>query len=304
MKDLNRILAVAALLGCYSTAGAQVAAPAADPDREELQIAALEALASAPPERALPLAKKVLAGKHSEEVKERALFVLSQIDLPEAQQILAEFARSGEGELRYEAIRMIGIGGDPAALAELSSLYASNDEELREAVLEAYLIADDEDAVYELAANAKTEAEFEDAVEILGAMNAREHLRRLRDKAGTSEEWIEAIAISGDVETLRELALDGSDPVRQANAIESLGIVGGGDEVNTTLVDIYRNAGSDEIREAALDGMLIADYDDGVLALYRESTSAAEKKELLEYLVMMDSEEIWTIIDSALETPE
>ena len=50
--------------------------------------------------------------------------------------------------------------------------------------------------------------------------------------------------------------------------------------------------------------MLIADYDDGVLALYRESTSAAEKKELLEYLVMMDSEEIWTIIDSALETPE
>ena len=304
MKDLNRILAVVALLGCYATAGAQAPAPAADPDREELQIAALEALASAPPERALPLAKKVLAGTHSEEVKERALFVLSQIDLPEAQQMLAEFAQSGEGELRYEAIRMIGIGGDPAALAELGSLYASNDEELREAVLEAYLIADDADAVYELAANAKTEAEFEGAVEILGAMNAREHLRRLRDKAGTSEEWIQAIAISGDVDTLRELALDGSDPERQAKAIESLGIVGGSDEVNSTLVDIYRNAGSDEIREAALDGMLIADYDDGVLALYRESTSAAEKKELLEYLVMMDSEEIWTIIDSALETPE
>ena len=71
-----------------------------------------------------------------------------------------------------------------------------------------------------------------------------------------------------------------------------------------TLVDIYRNAGSDEIREAALDGMLIADYDEGVLTLYRESKSAAEKKELLEYLVMMDSDEIWTIIDSALETPE
>ena len=207
MKELTRILAVVALLGYHATAAAQ----AADPDREELQIAALEALASAPPERALPLAKKVLAGTHSEEVKERALFVLSQIDLPEAQQMLAEFARSGEGELRYEAIRMIGIGGDPAALAELRSLYATNDKELREAVLEAYLIADDEDAVYELAANAQSEGEFEDAVEILGAMNAREHLRRLRDKAGTSEEWIEAIAISGDVDTLRELALDGSD---------------------------------------------------------------------------------------------
>jgi HEAT repeat protein len=300
MNDLTRFLAVAALLGCHATASAQ----ATDSDNEELQIAALEALASAPPERALPLAKKVLAGTHSDEVKESALFVLSQIDLPEAQLILAETARANQGELRYEAIRMIGIGGDPAALAELKSLYATDDEELREAVLEAFLIADDEDAVYELAANAQSEAEFEDAVETLGAMNAREQLRQLRDKAGTSEGWIEAIAISGDVDTLRELALDGSNPERQATAIESLGIVGGGDEVNQTLVDIYRNAGSDEIREAALDGMLIADYDDGVLTLYRESKSAAEKKELLEYLVMMDSEEIWAIIDDALESPQ
>ena len=300
MKDLTRILAIATLLGCHLTASAQTP----DADREELQIAALEALASAPPERALPLAKKVLAGTHSDEVKERALFVLSQIDLPEAQQILADTAKSSTGDLRYEAIRMIGIGGDPAALAGLRPLYATNDEELREAVLEAYLIADDEDAVYELAANAQSEAEFEDAVETLGAMNAREKLRQLRDKAGASEGWIEAIAISGDVETLRELALDGSDPERQATAIESLGIVGGGEEIQKTLVDIYRNAGSDEIREAALDGMLIADYDDGVLALYRESKSAAEKKELLEYLVMMDSEEIWTVIDNALETSE
>jgi HEAT repeat protein len=300
MNDLTRFVAIAALLGCQATALAQ----APDPDHEELQIAALEALASAPPERALPLAKKVLAGTHSDEVKERALFVLSQIDLPEAQLILAETARSNQGELRYEAIRMIGIGGDDAALAELKSLYSTDDEELREAVLEAYLIADDEDAVYELAANAQSEAEFEDAVETLGAMNAREQLRQLRDKAGTSEGWIEAIAISGDVDTLRELALDGSNPERQATAIESLGIVGGSDEVNQTLVDIYRNAGSDEIREAALDGMLIADYDDGVLTLYRESKSASEKKELLEYLVMMDSEEIWAIIDSALETPQ
>ena len=54
-------------------------------DIEELKITALEVLMSAPPERALPLVSKVLAGESSDEVKERALFVLSQIDLPEAQ---------------------------------------------------------------------------------------------------------------------------------------------------------------------------------------------------------------------------
>jgi HEAT repeat protein len=299
MNDLTRILAVAVLIGSHVTAAAQ----SVDTDREQLQIAALEALASAPPERALPLARKVLAGKHSREVKERALFVLSQIDLPEAQQALAEAARSGDGELRYEAIRMIGIGGDPGALAELKPLYATDNEELREAVLEAYLIAGDADAVFELAANAKSESSFEDAVETLGAMNAREQLRRLRDKAGSSKDWIEAIAVSGDVETLRELALDSSDPERQTKAIEAMGIAGG-DELKSSLVDIYRNAGTKEVREAALDGMLIAGHDEGVLTLYRESKSSAEKKELLEYLVMMDSDEIWNIIDSALETSQ
>ncbi len=121
--------------------------------------------------------------------------------------------------------------------------------------------------------------------------------------AGASEDWIDAIAISGDVETLRELALDGSDVERQAKAIEAMGIAGG-DEVNTTLVEIYRSAGSEDIREAALDGMLIAGHDEGVLTLYRESKDAAEKKELLEYLVMMDSDEIWNIINSALEDAE
>ena len=47
--------------------------------------------------------------------------------------------------------------------------------------------------------------------------------------------------------------------------------------------------------------MLIADYDEGVLELYRESQDAGEKSELLQYLTIMDSEAIWEAIDAALE---
>ena len=96
-------------------------------DVEELKIAALEALMSAPAERALPLLTKVLAGNNSNEVKERALFVLSQIDLPEAQTLLLETARQGSGELSLEAIRMIGIGGHPEALSGLAEMYKTGD---------------------------------------------------------------------------------------------------------------------------------------------------------------------------------
>lgn len=49
-------------------------------------------------------------------------------------------------ELSSEAVRMIGIGGNAEALAGLQNLYSSGDEDLREAVLEAYMIAGDVDA--------------------------------------------------------------------------------------------------------------------------------------------------------------
>lgn len=268
-------------------------------DSESLKIAALEALMSAPPEKAMPIVDKVLAGNHSTDVKERALFILSQFDSSEAQATLLRFAREDTSELQVEAIRMIGIGGDKEALASLRDIYQTGNREVREAVLEAYLIADDATSVYAIAMSADNEEDFSEAVDMLGAMGAREELRELRSRAGMSETLIDAYAVSGDYETLRELALDSSDPELQTKAIEAMGIVGG-DEADGTLVEIYRGASSEDVREAALDGLLISGHDEGVLELYRAATDPGEKRQLLEYLVMMDSDAIYDVIDQAL----
>lgn len=300
MNNITRLVLVTMLLTVSSISIAQ---SEADESADELKIAALEALMSAPAERAMPLVNKVLAGNNSDDVKERALFILSQIDTREAQATLLRFAREEKGSLQAEAIRMIGIGGDEAALAELGAIYAAGDREARDAVLEAYLIAGDKKAVFEIAANADNSDDFEEAVDILGAMGASDELRELRSRTGVSETLIDAYAVSGDLESLRAVARDGSDVEMQAEAIEALGIIGG-DQVNRELVEIYRSATSEDIREAALDGMMIADYDAGVLELYRSADSSAEKKELLEYLVMMDSDEVWDIVDSALDGGE
>lgn len=297
MNTLTKILIISAGLLLSGTGYAQQAAIS---DADELKIAALEALISAPPERALPLANKVLAGDNSDEVKERALFILSQIDTPESQATLVRFAREANGSLQEEAIRMIGISGDQASLAGLSEIYASGNSNVRDAVLEAYLIAGDKQAVFEIAVNADNTDDFEEAVETLGAMGASDELRELRGRTGVSESLIEAYAISGDLASLLDVARDNSDVEMQAEAIEALGIIGG-DQVNAELVEIYRAAASEDIREAALDGMLISGYDAGVLELYRSAQSPAEKKELLEYLVMMDSDAVWEIVDAALE---
>ena len=258
----------------------------------------MEALISAPPERALPLVNKVLAGNNSIELKERALFILSQIDDEGAQQTLLELAKNPGGELQAEAIRMIGVGGNEASLASLKGIYESGDGEARDAVLEAFLIAGDKQAILDIAVSSEGD-DFERAVDMLGAMGASAELRELLSRTGPSEALIEAYAISGDIEELRRMALDDSNPEIQAQAIEAMGIVGG-EDANATLVQIYRDATSEEIREAALDGMLISNNDAGVLELYRSSDDPAMKRELLEYLVMMGSDDVWNIIDSAL----
>jgi len=269
-------------------------------ENDELKIVALEALIAAPPERALPRVQKILEGNSSDEVKESALFILSQIDLPEAQALLVETANQMSGELQVAAIQMIGIGGDPEALSALKSIYAVGDIDVKEAVLEALMIAHDVDSVMEIALAAEAEAEFEAAVEMLAVMDATEELRSLRNHPDMSAVLIEAFIISDDSEMLLELAMDGSNKERQLEAIEALGIVDN-DGAGTTLIGIYRNTDDEDIKSAALDGMLIADYDEGVLELYRESQDAGEKSELLQYLTMMDSEAIWEVIDAALE---
>ena len=299
MKSQARIsisLVALVAMSCMSTAFAQ---SESDDANEELKIAAVEALMSAPEERALPIVQKVLAGDHSDDVKERALFILSQMDSPEAQEILLETARTSSGDLQQESIRMVGIGGDVDALAELKEVYRVGDVGVKESVLEAYMIADDVNAVYEVAVIATDEEEFENAVEILGAMGATEELRKLRETVGNSEILVEAYAIAGDYESLRAMALDPSDPEIQEEAIQGLGIVGGPD-VNATLLEIYRGTDSEDVREAALEGMLIADYDEGVVVLFRESQDAEEKRDLLEMLVFMDSDAAMQIIDETL----
>ncbi|MDJ0905734.1 MAG: HEAT repeat domain-containing protein [Woeseiaceae bacterium] len=252
-------------------ARAQDAVSDAEDPNDVLKIAALEALIAAPPERALPLATKVLDAENTSEVKEAALFVLSQIEMPEARNKLLEVARSGDPELSAEAVRMIGINGDPEAMAGLGALYSDGDEDLRNAVLEAYLIAGDAAAVYAIASNAANASEFEAAVEMLGAMGATAELRSLSETSGYTEELIQALGIAG------------------------------GDDVNQTLMEIYRGAETDDIREAALEGMLISGYDEGVLELYRESTDINEKRDLLQMLAIMNSDLVLEVIDAALE---
>jgi HEAT repeat protein len=271
--------------------------PTAD---EELALAALEGLMAQPGERALPIIKKVLAGQQSTLVKKRALFVLSQINSTEARQILGEASRSTNEELRGEAIRSIGISGDPQLLDSLQATYEAGDSDVKEEVLQAWLISGRKEAVYQAALKAKTEDEATKAIHMLGVMGASEELRKLGDKPNAAAGLVDALAISGDLAGLRKIAEGSADREIRADAVRKIGMVQG-ESARTALREIYTRSTDAEVRDAAMQGMLIAGDEQGVLTLYRAAKSSEEKRALLRTLSMMNGVAALQAIDQALE---
>jgi HEAT repeat protein len=295
----TRLKLIFVVLASFATTSANAQDGNSARDKEELQMIALEALIHVPEERALPAVMKLLETGGSDELMESALFVLGQMDHPDASAALLSYATTSSGDAQEEAIRMIGIKGDEAALAALPEIYASGDEDIREAVLEAYMIADDVDGVLTIAMNASNEDDYEEAVEMLAVMDAHEQLAQLREARGASEALVYAQIISGNHVELEKLARDPSDPDVQIEAIEGLGIVDG-PNAEAVLLEIYKTSDDEDVREAALEGLFIGDYDQAILDLYRTSDNTREKGELLEALVFMDSDLAMEVIDSAL----
>ena len=319
---MNRILTTSVLLAMCGVAGAQTpsaqskpAKPPAVPaevrghagkeDRaptadEELALAALEGLMAQPGDRALPIIKKVLAGQQSTLVKQRALFVLSQIDSPEAKQLLAQASRSTDAALRGEAIRSIGIGGDPKALDSLQEIYKTGGADVKAQVLQAWMIAGRKESVYQAALNATDETEANEAIRMLGVMGAGDELRKLGDKSVGQKGLLEAYAISGDHASLRKIAEGKGDLDLRVEAVRKIGIVQS-DDARAALREVYTGATEPRIREAALQGMMIAGDEQGLLTLYRAARTSDEKRALLRYLSMMNGDAALQAIDAALE---
>jgi hypothetical protein len=268
-------------------------------EEDTLAQAALESLLSVPPERALPVVKKVLAGGQSLQIKSRALFVLSQMNSADANTLLVDHAKTA-GPLRLEAIRNIGIGGNKTSLAALSSIYAGGDAPSKKAVLQAWMIAGSKEDIYQAATNASNDADLAAATKMLGVMGAKDELRKLGEVRKPTPGTVEAYAIAGDIDSLKRLASANGDLALRTSATRSIGIVGNA-AAKTALREIYSGSADAQIKDAALQGMLIANDQQGVLTLYRNAKSTEDKRSLLRMLTLMGGDVALQAIDAALD---
>jgi len=277
-------------------------------DDEELAEIAVEGLMSAPPERAVPLLKKVLQSQHSDKVKKRALFVLSQIDEPAALDMVVDVARtSTDPALREEAVRMLGVSGDEHAIARLSDLYASSkDPREKRAIIQAWLVADRKDLILASARTETDETVRRQAIEALGAMDASTELKQLFDSthdAANQRAIIQALGVAGNVKALTEIAESQQPDAIRIEAIHALGVAGdeGG---GPALVKLYPKANTPALRDAVIQGLMVAGDSDAMMQLYRQSKTREEKQALLRVITTMGDDAALDLIESELNKPK
>jgi hypothetical protein len=276
---------------------------------DDLAEVALQGLMSAPPERALPLLKKVLAGERSIKLKKRALFVLSQLETDEAIDVVLDTAKNArEPELRREAVRMLGVSGDKKAIERLGEFYASSKSaDEKKDVIDAWLMSGRKDLVLKSARDETDPKVRDKAIKTLGAMGASDELRQLFDTtkdAGNRREIIQSLGIAGNASALKSIAANTTLPQNErVEAMRSLGMAGdrGG---AAALVDLYAKADTPALRDAVLKGLLMTGDSDAVTKLYRNARTNEEKKAVLRVLTMMGDDAALDVIEQELNQPE
>jgi HEAT repeat protein len=298
----SRWLAEAQSLLGAPAAATSVAADAAE--REDLVESALAGLLSAPPERALPLLQRVIAGNYSARSKERALFVLSQIDDPQASAQILQIARSGEPDLRDRAIRMLGMSGNDAARQALQTLYRDSSElKVRQSVLQAWMISSDSASMLQAAQTDPSTELRAEAVRLLGAMGALDELRQLLSTstdADVQESALDALGIAGASDDLVAVATGKAALPLRMQALRGLGIAGAGEQ----LVALYPRLESAELKAAAREGLLISGHQSGLRQLYNAAQDADEKRELLKLVSLLGGDDALDAIEQAIEEGE
>ncbi len=270
-------------------------------DDEELKLQALEGLLEIDAEKSVPILERLLSGSSSVRVKERALFVLSQYESRHAREVLLRIARTGEpAELRREAVKTLGISGEPEDIAALGRIVREADAppEVREAVIEAYLIADRPDELLSLAKADRDPHIRGKAIEALAAIGASSSLRQLWSGEKDPElrrKLLEAFGIAEDVATLGKIARESPEPEIRRKAVEGLGVIGGS-EAADVLRELYGSLSDRTDKQKILEAFFVSDDASALVELFRAERDPALKRTILQQLSMMDDAEATKVI--------
>src|SRR5262249_3197360 len=183
------------------------------------------------PEKALPILEKVLQGNASLNLKDKALFVLSQNRSDKAQQLLLNIAKgSNQPELQSKAIKWLAISGGRNNQVLRDIYLASTSPEVKHQVLRSFIMNGDKETLLAIIRQEKSPDLRREGIKQLGPMGARAELRQLYKEANdaeTKETLLQAMGVAGASQDLIEIAKTETDAEIRSRAIRNVGIFGG-----------------------------------------------------------------------------
>jgi HEAT repeat protein len=291
----SRWVADARALEVELGAASPTASEAGGEEELELKLIAIDSLMRQEPERALPHIERILAGPGSPDLKERALFVLAQSSSPKAREILVRTAKGDRHpEVQEEAIRYLGMHGGTGSRELLEEIYrAARSREAREAVLDAFLLVGDKDRILAIFRAEKDPELRRAALDKLGPLKATAEIWKVyqtETDGEVREAAINALYVAGDLDHLQELARSEKDVELRRKAVQSLGLFKG-ERTEGAILGIYRSERSAEVREAALDALMVQGNARALVEIARSERDRELRKRAVERLSTMKARE-------------
>ena len=203
-------------------------------------------------------------------------------------------ANETDPELRKAAIFGIAMEDNAESASLLKSMYdSSTSTEEKSAILEALVMMDEAPDLVMKILRTETNPELQQqAIQVLGMMDATEELGELYASMTERESRmaiLQAMSISDDSDGLYKILQTEQDAELISAAIQSLAI-NGEEKAADYLVAMYPGASREE-RTAVIQSMMIMEDTEGLLSLLKQESDPELKREMLQTLTIMDSEE-------------
>jgi HEAT repeat protein len=264
---------------------------------------------------------EIVRNSDEPEMQRHAIHILGTMEATAELQSL--YATLKDPETKVTVIHALSIAGDSTMLKQV--LATETDPELRRAALHGIAMEDDEESarllesIYDSATSVEEKAMILESLSImdgaeslalkilrnesdpqlqlqaihaLGIMDATDELGELYSSMTSLEARtaiLHALAIADDTDGLFRILQTETDADLRAAAIQSLAI-SDGDEVAAYLVELYPNASREE-KSAVIQSMMIMDDAEGLLSLLKQENDPELKREMMQMLTAMDSEE-------------
>jgi HEAT repeats len=261
---------------------------------DDLKVLALQGIMNNDPGKGIPLVQKYLTSTADPKDKSKALFLLAQSGSPQAQEMLAKIA-SGQSnpELQRKAVEYLGMTGGTNSAKLLGEIYTStSDSDVKHAVLRAYMMSGNREALVNLAKNETNLDLKRDAIRQIGMLGGKAELQNLYQNENSPEikkDIIQGLFLSGDSARLAQLALSEKNPELRKAAIRNLGLMGGAKD--PTLQSIYDKETDRSVKEEVLNAYFIGGNASGLIAIAKSEKDPELKKAAVSKLALMNSKE-------------